>query len=60
MSGTEPPLALVTGANRGLGLECARQLLSHGFTVLLGSRDPGRGASVSAEEASLTGWTSAG
>ena len=46
MSGTEPPLALVTGANRGLGLECARQLLSHGFTVLLGSRDPGRGAAA--------------
>jgi len=46
MSGTEPPLALVTGANRGLGLECARQLLSHGFTVLLGSRDPGRGATA--------------
>ena len=46
MSGTEPPLALVTGANRGLGLECVRQLLSHGFAVLLGSRDPGRGASA--------------
>ena len=39
----EPPLALVTGANRGLGLECARQLLTHGFEVLLGSRDAGLG-----------------
>ena len=46
MGETEPPLALVTGANRGLGLECARQLLSHGFAVLLGSRDPGRGAAA--------------
>ena len=42
----EPPLALVTGANRGLGLECARQLLTHGFEVLLGSRDAGRGAAA--------------
>jgi NAD(P)-dependent dehydrogenase (short-subunit alcohol dehydrogenase family) len=40
------PVALVTGANRGLGLECARQLLAEGFTVLLGSRDAGRGAAA--------------
>jgi NAD(P)-dependent dehydrogenase (short-subunit alcohol dehydrogenase family) len=31
--------ALVTGANRGLGLETCRQLLSRGFSVLLGARD---------------------
>ena len=43
---TGPPVALVTGANRGLGLECARQLLTHGFTVLLGARDAGRGAAA--------------
>ena len=46
MNGTEQPIALVTGANRGLGLECARQLLGHGFVVLLGSRDPRRGAAA--------------
>jgi NAD(P)-dependent dehydrogenase (short-subunit alcohol dehydrogenase family) len=36
-------VALVTGANRGIGLETARQLAGRGFTVLLGSRDLGRG-----------------
>lgn len=33
------PLALVTGANRGLGLEIARQLSAKGFGILLGARD---------------------
>ena len=32
-------VALITGANKGLGLETARQLGRLGFTVLLGSRD---------------------
>jgi NAD(P)-dependent dehydrogenase (short-subunit alcohol dehydrogenase family) len=34
------PTALVTGANRGLGLEVARQLASRGYAVLAGARDP--------------------
>ncbi|MDL4815606.1 SDR family oxidoreductase [Actinomadura opuntiae] len=37
-------VALVTGANRGLGRETARQLARRGMTVLLGSRDADRGA----------------
>jgi len=37
-------LALITGANKGIGLETARQLArDHGFTILLGARDPQRG-----------------
>ena len=33
------PVALVTGANQGLGLEVAKQLVAHGYTVLVGSRN---------------------
>jgi NAD(P)-dependent dehydrogenase (short-subunit alcohol dehydrogenase family) len=36
-------LALVTGANSGIGKEIARQLLSCGLTVYVGSRDAERG-----------------
>ena len=37
-------VALVTGANKGIGLETVRQLASQGITVLLGARDEKRGA----------------
>ncbi|XP_038977784.1 (+)-neomenthol dehydrogenase-like isoform X1 [Phoenix dactylifera] len=36
-------LAVVTGANKGIGLETARQLASHGVTVILTARDEKRG-----------------
>jgi len=36
-------IALITGANKGIGLEIARQLGTQGITVLLGVRDENRG-----------------
>ena len=32
-------IALVSGANRGLGLEISRQLVAQGYAVIMGSRD---------------------
>ena len=37
---------LITGANKGLGFETARQLVAAGHTVYLGSRDAERGRSA--------------
>jgi NAD(P)-dependent dehydrogenase (short-subunit alcohol dehydrogenase family) len=36
-------VAGVTGANQGIGLQIAKDLAAHGFTVLIGSRNLERG-----------------
>jgi NAD(P)-dependent dehydrogenase (short-subunit alcohol dehydrogenase family) len=42
-------IALVTGANQGIGLQIATDLVAHGFAVLVGSRNPARGQSAAKE-----------
>jgi NAD(P)-dependent dehydrogenase (short-subunit alcohol dehydrogenase family) len=36
-------IALITGGNKGIGLETARQLAKQGLTVIITSRDPAKG-----------------
>jgi len=42
-------IALVTGANKGIGRETARRLAAAGMTVLIAARDAERGAAAAAE-----------
>ncbi len=44
-------VTLITGANKGIGFETARQLVELGHTVYVGARDPARG-----EKAASTCW----
>ncbi|MGH9716052.1 MAG: SDR family oxidoreductase [Candidatus Acidiferrales bacterium] len=43
MPSTKKEVALVTGANKGIGLQIAKDLADRGFTVLVGSRNFGHG-----------------
>jgi NAD(P)-dependent dehydrogenase (short-subunit alcohol dehydrogenase family) len=45
----DKPVALVTGANQGIGLQIAKDLAAHGFTVLVGSRNFERGEAAAKE-----------
>ena len=45
----DKPVALVTGANQGIGLQIAKDLVAHGFAVLVGSRNLERGEAAARE-----------
>jgi NAD(P)-dependent dehydrogenase (short-subunit alcohol dehydrogenase family) len=46
---SDKKIALITGGNKGIGLETARQLAKLGITVLIGARDDAKGAAAVAE-----------
>ncbi len=43
------PVALITGANKGIGLEIARQLGTRDFSVWIGARDAARGEAAASQ-----------
>jgi NAD(P)-dependent dehydrogenase (short-subunit alcohol dehydrogenase family) len=45
----DKPVALITGANQGIGLQIAKDLAAHDFTVLVGSRNFERGEAAAKE-----------
>jgi NAD(P)-dependent dehydrogenase (short-subunit alcohol dehydrogenase family) len=45
----DKPVALVTGANQGIGLQIAKELAARGLTVLVGSRSLERGEAAARE-----------
>src|ERR1700689_238810 len=49
MTMQDKPVALVTGANQGIGLQIAKELAAKNFTVLVGSRNLKRGEAAAEE-----------
>lgn len=55
MSQDTPKVAIVTGANTGIGLETARGLAERGFTVVMTARNPEKGERAVADVKASTG-----
>ena len=51
----EPSLALVIGANRGIGLGVVKELLRHGWSVIATAREPGSAKDLAAQAAAHPG-----
>lgn len=49
MSTTRRPVVVITGANRGLGQETARQLGQAGYTVIVTARDADKARAAAAQ-----------
>jgi NAD(P)-dependent dehydrogenase (short-subunit alcohol dehydrogenase family) len=57
MSEDGKPVALVTGANRGIGREVARQLAANGYAVIASARDGAKARQAAEELAADAGGT---
>jgi NAD(P)-dependent dehydrogenase (short-subunit alcohol dehydrogenase family) len=55
MHSSTHPVALITGANRGIGREVAAQLVGQGYDVILSARDPDAAAQAATELAAQPG-----
>lgn len=55
----QQPVALVTGANSGIGVEIARRLVDDGFLVVLSGRNDDRGRAVTSELGQNARWVRA-
>jgi NAD(P)-dependent dehydrogenase (short-subunit alcohol dehydrogenase family) len=52
----DKPVALVTGANKGIGRQIAKDLADKGFKVLVGSRDLNAGTEAANPSYSRGQW----
>ena len=50
-------IALVTGANQGIGFQVAKELVAHGWTVLVGARDSEKGQAAASDAARAAAGT---
>ena len=56
-SAATPPTVLITGANRGIGLELARVFAAKGYKVIGTARDPADAKDLSAMQTASSHWT---